>query len=75
MGQAITLEALAEAVEEDSVDRLEEEDRLEEDRLEEDRLAAEAAGLSEVQAAGYLAVTCRPPGNNCFCRREICSTE
>ena len=70
MGQAITLEALAEAVEEDSVDRLEEEDRLEEDRL-----AAEAAGLSEVQAAGYLAVTCRPPGNNCFCRREICSTE
>lgn len=60
MGQVITLEALAEAVEEDSVDRLEEEDRLEEDPL-----VAEAAGLSEVQAAGYLAVTCRPPGNNC----------
>lgn len=61
MGQAITLEALAEVVEEDSVV-----DPLEEDRLEEDRLAAEAAGLSEVQAAGYLAVTCRPPGNNCL---------
>ena len=36
------------------------------DPLEEDPLAAEAVDPSEVQAAVYLAVTCRPRGNNCI---------